>query len=105
LTNAVTDVIVARVAAGDTLDAAARTAGVGSRTLRTRRRRAYSAAPEDRPHVEVEQRLHAARIAAAQSVEPPGKPWEVYAWQLEAEFPERWLVEPPRLDELLDYDA
>jgi Helix-turn-helix domain len=106
LTPAVADVIVARVAAGDTLTVAAQAAGVGERTLRTWRRRAYSVALADRPHVELEQRLQAARLVAAQAVEPSGERWRTFAHRLASEFPERWEGLPERspldFDELLD---
>ena len=61
--------------------------GVGSRTLRTWRRRAYSAAPADRPHVELEQRLQAARLVAAHTVELGGERWKTFAHRLAVRVP------------------
>jgi hypothetical protein len=106
MTPTVVEVIVARVAAGDTLAEAARAAGVGVRTVRSWRRRAYSVEPADRPHVELERRLQAARLVAAQAIPPSGERWQTLAHRLAAEFPERWEGLPDQspldFDELLD---
>jgi hypothetical protein len=96
LNAAVVDAIADRIAAGDTLAAACATAGVGERTLRAWRARAWSRRPEDRLHVELEQRLqaallaHQADLARARQPEPLFESWEDAAAMLLTDHAERW---------------
>lgn len=52
---------------GFTPGQAARAVGIGPRTLRRWRSRAWSRAPEDRACVQLEQRLHAAEVKAGRT--------------------------------------
>jgi transposase-like protein len=53
------------VAAGAGLAEAASASGISERTLRSWRQRAWSTRPQDRPYVELEQRLRDTRRTAA----------------------------------------
>jgi hypothetical protein len=107
LTPEVADVLIARLAAGDTLAAAARAAGIGPRTLRTWRHRAYSTAAQDRLHVALERRIEAALLVAARrAAHPSPRTWQEAAAVLVSQYPERWeLPVPDPLEELLDLYA
>jgi transposase-like protein len=98
LTPELADAIVEQVAAGAGLSKAARACGVGPRTLRTWRRRAWSQRAADAPFIALEKRIQRA-LASVAPVEPMPQPWEEAAAALEAEHPERWAV--PALDEVL----
>jgi hypothetical protein len=81
----VADAIVAGIAAGDSFAAAAKAAGVGARTLRTWRSRAWSREPADRACVDLERRLQ--RALASRQVAPVQEPapWEQLAANLVAD--------------------
>jgi hypothetical protein len=57
LTPELGELIAAELAGGADLAQAAGAAGISSRTLRSWRQRAWSSRPEDRPYVQLEQRL------------------------------------------------
>jgi hypothetical protein len=65
LTAELRDQLLAQLAAGAGLAQAASASGISERTLRAWRERAWSTRPQDRPHVDLEQRLRDARAAAA----------------------------------------
>lgn len=67
LTEEVASALVFQVRLGASLAEAARTVGVGERTVRTWRGRAWSRDPRDRACVDLERRLHAAEVAARAS--------------------------------------
>jgi hypothetical protein len=85
------DALVTQVRAGLSPDEAAQVVGLGPRTLRRWRARAYSRAPEDAEFVSLERRLQAGRLAAARSLGPP---WQEVAARLdrldEYPFHEPW---------------
>lgn len=96
LTPELADALVAQLAGGAGLAEAARACGVGTRTLRTWRRRAWSPRAADAPYVDLEKRiLRALPKGAAEA--PPS--WEEAAAALEREHPERWAL--PDLDDVL----
>ena len=98
LTGELAEAIVTQIAAGLGLGEAARACGVGPRTLRSWRRRAWSQRAADAPFVALEKRIQRS-LAPVAPVEPVPQPWEEAAAALEAEHPERWSV--PALDEVL----
>jgi transposase-like protein len=65
LTPELGDQLLAQLAGGARLAEAASASGISARTLRSWRQRAWSARPQDRPYVELEQRLRDARATAA----------------------------------------
>ena len=96
LTAELAELIAAELAASASLGEAARAAGISPRTLRAWRERAWSSRPEDRPYVELEQRLRP--LLGSGDPAAPGRhgvePWEAVAARIEAN--ERWL---PELDD------
>jgi lambda repressor-like predicted transcriptional regulator len=80
------DAIVARVAAGDSLEQAARAAGVAPRTLRTWRSRAWSRRAKDDAYVRLERRIVfalGAANASARTTEAKPESWEQVAARVE----------------------
>jgi hypothetical protein len=100
LTAELADALVGQVAAGATLGAAARACGIGPRTLRAWRRRAWSQRAADRDYVQLERRI-LATLARARPVEPAAMEWQELAAVLEREHPARWGPVEPELDDLL----
>jgi transposase-like protein len=92
------DAIVAEISAGAGLAEAARGCGVGERTLRRWRRRAWSTRSADRDYVDLEKRIQRA-LATSTTVEESPPSWEEAAAALEREHPERWAV--PELGDVL----
>jgi transposase-like protein len=72
LTPELRDQLLANLAAGAGLAEAASASGISERTLHSWRQRAWSTRPEDRPYVELEQRLRDARATA---VRPDPEAW------------------------------
>jgi hypothetical protein len=64
LTPELRDQLLANIAAGAGLAEAASASGISERTLRSWRQRAWSARPQDRAYVELEQQLRDARATA-----------------------------------------
>ena len=98
LTPDLVDRLVALVADGASVSAAAADVGVTLRTVQAWRARAFSRDPRDAAHVAFERRLQAARVDAARrsSATPAADDWQIAAAQLESIAPERWLLpEPP----------
>jgi transposase-like protein len=91
LNRELADEIVAHLAAGATLGEAARACGVGPRTLRAWRKRAWSPRAADRPFIALEKRIQRALPKGAQ-LRSALEPWEAAAAALEIEHPERWAV-------------
>jgi hypothetical protein len=89
---------VAQLGAGASLAEAARLCGLGPRTLRAWRARAWSHRTADAPFVSLEKRIQQA-LATARAAESP--PWEQAAAMLESEYPEHWGPPEARLDDLL----
>jgi transposase-like protein len=98
LTAELADAIVAQLGAGASLAEAARLCGLGPRTLRSWRSRAWSHRTADAPFVSLEKRIQQA-LATARAAEPPS--WEQAAAVLESEYPGRWGLPEERLDDLL----
>lgn len=98
LTPELADAIAAQIAAGLGPGEAARACGVGERTLRTWRRRAWSPRAVDAPFIDLEKRIRHA-LAGVAPVEPMPTTWEAAAAALESEHPERWAL--PGLDDVL----
>jgi hypothetical protein len=98
LTDEVADAIVAQLDAGAGLGEAAEACGVGTRTLRTWRRRAWSTRAADAPYIALERRIVGA-LARARPIELQLTPWEAAAAALEAEHPQRWAL--PDVDDVL----
>jgi hypothetical protein len=93
LTPELADRLVALLAGGATITSAAATIGVDRRTIQQWRARAYSRDPRNRPHVELEQRVQAARVEAAAAPAAalaPVEDWEEAAARLEEMNPFRW---------------
>ena len=95
------DRLVALVAQGRPLSAAARGCGVSPRTLVGWRARAWSRDAADQPHVELERRVQQALGAAqarrereqADPLSLDRRPdWQAAALALEAAYPERWAL-------------
>jgi transposase-like protein len=104
LTPELADAIVAQLDAGAGPAEAARACGVGERTLRTWRRRAWSARKNDAPYVDLEKRIqHVLRKGAP--AEAPATDWEEAAAFLEHERPERWAALPEVEDLLGELDS
>jgi len=92
LTPEVADALVELLGRGTTVTEAAAQLGIARRSIQGWRARAWSRRPEDRPYVELEQRIQ----RALPPVEPePERPLqtveEAIAW-LQAEAPERWRL-------------
>jgi transposase-like protein len=98
LTPELVDAIVNEISSGAGLGEAARACGVGERTLRSWRRRAWSPRAADAPYIDLERRIVGA-VARAKATEISPAPWEEAAAVLEAEHPERWAL--PKLDDVL----
>jgi len=98
LTAELADAIVAEISAGSTLGEAARACGVGSRTLRTWRRRAWSPREVDAPYVVLEKRVQRA-LRKSSPLDAQSMSWKEAAARLEVEHPERWAL--PDLDDVL----
>jgi transposase len=97
LTPELADAIVTQISAGTSLAEAARLCGLGPRTLRSWRRRAWSREPVDAAFVALER-----RVQAALATRPAKSPsWEQVAAALEREYPERWGPPDETLDDLL----
>jgi transposase-like protein len=107
LTADVADRLVAELAAGANLSDAARVVGISDRTLRAWRARAWSRAREDRPFVELEQRVRAALARARIApIEPPREePWQAVASRLALSNPDVWGSPADLFDLALDVDA
>jgi hypothetical protein len=99
LTPELADAIAAQIAAGLGPGEAARACGVGERTLRTWRRRAWSTRASDAPYVDLEKRIQRA-LRKGSPEEAAATDWEEAAAFLEQERPERWAA-LPELDDLL----
>jgi hypothetical protein len=67
LSDEVIEALVLHMKLGFTPGQSARAAGIGPRTLRRWRSRAWSRAPEDRAYVELERRLHDAQVKEARA--------------------------------------
>ena len=102
LTPELADRLVALLAGGATIASAAAAVGVDRRTIQQWRARAYSRDPRNRPQVELERRLQAARLdAAARTAAPaPTDDWQAAARRLEAMAPSRWGLVGPAEDPL-----
>jgi transposase len=98
LTPELADRLVALLGAGSTVTAAARELGVSRRSIHYWRSRAWSRRDQDRPFVELERRIVAARLWA---LRPPAQSWRQSAAFLETEFPQRWGVHEGAVDKLL----
>jgi hypothetical protein len=98
LTTELADAIVAQLGAGASLAEAARLSGLGPRTLRSWRSRAWSHRTADAPFVNLEKRIQQA-LATARATEPLS--WQQAAAALEREHPGRWGPPEERLDDLL----
>jgi transposase-like protein len=84
LTPELSDQLLAQLAAGAGLAEAATASGISARTLRSWRQRAWSPRPEDRPYVELEQRLRDVRAAT-----PDPEAWRTTA-EIIAENERAW---------------
>jgi transposase-like protein len=84
LTPELCDQLLAQLATGAGLAEAASASGISARTLRSWRQRAWSPRPEDRPYVELEQRLRDARTAVAPVGSTDPEAWRSTAEILEA---------------------
>jgi transposase-like protein len=100
LTPALAAALVAQLDAGATLADAATSCGIGARTLRSWRRRAWSPRAADAPYVDLERRIIGA-LARSRPVEPAAMEWQDLAAVLEHEHPARWGSVEPELDDLL----
>ena len=89
------------LAGGASVAAAARECGVSVRSVQAWRARAWSPRPQDRPYVELERRVQAARVEAAARAPAPVEDWKAAAARLEEMNPLRWGPVAP-LDEVLD---
>jgi hypothetical protein len=98
LTPELADAIVAQLDAGAGLAEGARACGIGARTLRSWRRRAWSPRAADAPYIDLERRIIGA-LARSRPVQPQLTPWEAAAAALEAEHPGRWGL--PELHDVL----
>jgi hypothetical protein len=99
LTPELADAITAQITAGLAPGAAARACGVGERTLRTWRRRAWSSRAADAPFIDLEKRIQRA-LRKGSPTETAATDWEDAAAFLEHERPERWPARP-ELDDVL----
>ena len=101
LTPAVAERLAGLLAGGASVTAAARACGVSVRSVQSWRARAWSQRPQDRPYVELEQRVQAARVeAAARAPAAPVEDWQTVAARLETMDPLRWGPVAP-LDDVL----
>jgi transposase-like protein len=99
LTGELAGAIAVQIAAGLGPGEAARACGVGERTLRTWRRRAWSSRPGDAAYVDLEKRILRA-LRKGSPTEAAAIDWEEAAAFLEHERPERWAA-LPELDDVL----
>jgi hypothetical protein len=97
----VADQLVQQLVAGAGLATAARSVGLGERTVRRWRARAYSRRAADAPFVALERRIVSA-LSRSRESEPLPIDWQAAAAFLEGEYGERWgPVEPEPFDDLL----
>jgi hypothetical protein len=100
LTPALADRLVELFGTGATTKTVAAEVGVHPRSVQGWRRRAWSARPEDRPYVELEQRIQRALPPVeAEPDRPTESVEEAIAW-LQTEAPERWGLDYDDFDDV-----
>ena len=104
LTDERADRLVALMADGSSITAAATAIGVSRRTLQNWRARALSRSPADQVFVTLERRLRATRPPCHLPARSAPEDWRDAAARLEADFPSRWSL-PDVGDVLDDFEA